>query len=102
MQTIQPTETQVSAVQHYLEHEFPGQVRHTWWNEDMMAQVFEVQGDIQRHIAVDCGFFQDCPNCAMALKESELAEYIREALSPRCFVVRWHNHEVRVRSKPLS
>jgi hypothetical protein len=99
---MQPTETQVIAVQHYLEREFPGQVRGTWWNEEAMAQVFEVQGEIQQHIIVDRGFFQDCSNCTVALKESELSEYIREALSPRCFVVRWHNHEVRVRSKPLA
>ncbi|MDH3599651.1 MAG: hypothetical protein OEU26_08460 [Candidatus Tectomicrobia bacterium] len=99
---MQPTETQVSAAQHYLEHEFPGQVQRTWWYEDVMAQVFEVQGEIQRHIVVDCGFFQDCQNCAVALKESELAEYIREALSPQCFIVRWNDDEVWVRSKRLS
>ena len=102
MQTRQPTESQLAMVQRYLEGEFPGQAPRTWWHEDEMAQVFEIQGEIPQQLILSGCFFQHCSNCVVTLKESELAEYIREATTTRRFIVKWENCEMRVRSKSLA
>jgi hypothetical protein len=98
-----PTKAQTGTVQHYLELEFPGQVTRTWWDRNLMAQVFEIaHGHGLRHIVIDCGFFQECPDYVAGLRESELTDYVRESLAPeRCFLVKWHDGVMRIRSKPL-
>jgi hypothetical protein len=98
-----PTKAQTGTVQHYLDLEFPGQVKRTWWDRNQMAQVFEIfhrRG--LRHIVVDLRFFQECPDYVAELRESELTDYVRESLAPeRCFLVRWHDGVIHIRSKPL-
>jgi len=98
-----PTKEQINAVQHYLAREFRGDVRCTWWEEAEMAQIFEIAyGDGLQRLVMDGGFFQACPDYAAALRDSELADYIRESRSPRrCFCVTWHDQTLHVRSKPL-
>jgi hypothetical protein len=50
-------------VQLYLDREFPHQVQGTWWDQNKMAQIFEISdGAVLRHIVVDLGFFQHCPD----------------------------------------
>jgi hypothetical protein len=93
----------IGVVQRYLKQEFPGQMRCTWWDRNLMAQVFEVvHGPSLRHIVVDVEFFLNCSDCAVELRDSELADYIRESQSPaRCFLVKWRDGGIRIRSKPL-
>ena len=103
MDTMQPPEEQIRTVQLYLDREFPHQVRETWWDQNTMAQIFEISdGSVLRHIVVDLGFFQQCPDFATELRNSELVDYIRESRAPRrCFRVTWNEKAIHVRSRPL-
>jgi hypothetical protein len=87
----------LQAVQSYLEAEFPGCV------EAAIENVIAVsQKGIRHHVVFQPTFLQQCPDYASALRESELADYIREARSQqgRRFLVIWHERTTRVRSAP--
>lgn len=103
MSRYRPTKKQLTPIRQYLEREFPGQVRHAWWDRDAQAQVFEVHHERERHhVVVDAGFLQACPDYVAGLRESELADYMREAnAQARRFHVLEDGYSVRVRSTPL-
>lgn len=84
----------LKAVQAYLEEEFPGHV------ETANENVIKVSHDgTCHHVTLQPEFLQKCPDCAYALRESELADHIREVRSQgRRFIVRWHEREARIRS----
>jgi hypothetical protein len=96
-------EKQTDMVRHYLEREFPGQVRNLRWEWRTSMHMFEVVHETTVHrVEMPAAFFEDCPDYAAALRESELADYMREARDQRRrFSVVWENDEVRVRSTPL-
>ena len=98
-----PIETQVEAIRQYLEREFPGQVRHTWWDEATMAPVFEVAHETGcHHVIVDMEFFQAYQDVIAGLRTSELTDYMREARSQkRRFRVCEEGGEVHIRSTAL-
>ena len=91
------TTAHLQAVQSYLEEEFPGQV------EAANENVLTVSHDgIRHHVVLQAVFLQQCPDYASALRESELADYIREARPlGRRFLVMWHERAARVRSAPV-
>ena len=73
-------EMQIGAIRQYLEWEFPGRVRDTWWDEDSRALVFEVVHETRcHHVIVETGFIQACQDAAASLRASERADYMREA-----------------------
>ena len=98
-----PTEEQIATVQRYLAQEFPGCRQQSWWEEDRMAQIFALtDGALLRHFVIDSELFQACPDCAVALQNSELADYVRQTLvPPRCFHLTWEAGALHIRSKPL-
>jgi len=98
-----PLETQIGEIRQYLEREFPGQVRNTWWDEDVRAPVFEVIHETGcHHVIIDTGFIQACQDAAASLRASELADYMREARAQeRRFVVLAESGEVHIRSTAL-
>ncbi len=49
MPNHQPSTEPVYAIRQYLEREFPGQVRHTGWEQDAEAHVFEVAHERGHH-----------------------------------------------------
>lgn len=87
----------LEAVQAYLEEEFPGHV------EAASENVITVSHHgVCHHVTLQPEFLKKCPNCAYALRESELADHIREVRSQgRRFIVMWHERETRVRSTPV-
>jgi hypothetical protein len=93
----QATDARFSAVQSYLEREFPGRVGKA--TEDS----FEVLHGPGRHqVVIHPEVWQGCTDYTNALRESELGDYMREAQSQvRRFVILWQDHEVRVRSTQL-
>ena len=98
-----PIETQISDIRQYLEWEFPGQVRHTWWDEDARAPIFEVAHETARHhVIVEREFLQACQDAVASLRDSELADYMRETRAQeRRFRVREEEGEVHIRSTAL-
>jgi hypothetical protein len=68
-----------------------------------MTQVFEIEnGAILRRVVLDVCLFRDCPDCAVALSLSDLADYMREWRTPkRCFHVLWYDRLLHIRSKSL-
>ena len=94
---------QMNTVQHYLELEFPGQVRESQWDEGSGIQVFEIVHENALHrVEMPAAFFKDCPDCAAALQRSELVDYMREARTQeRRFCVVWEDGATRVRSAAL-
>lgn len=88
------TTTCLKAAQSYLEAEFPGQV------EAASETEITVSRDGVRHqIVLQPEFLKQCSNYASALRESELADYIRESRPlGRRFLVIWHEGGTRVRS----
>ena len=88
------TTARLQAVQSYLEAEFPGQV------EAANENVITISHDgIRHHVVLQAAFLQQCPDYASALRESELADYIRETRPlGRRFLVVWHEGGTRVRS----
>ena len=97
MATHSRTTARLKAVQSYLEAEFPGPV------EAAIENVITVShDDIRHHVVFQPAFLQQCPDYVSALRESELADYIREARSQgRRFLVTWHERGTRVRSAPV-
>ena len=96
MATHARTSACLKATQSYLEAEFPGQV------ETAIENVITVShDDIRHHVVLQPAFLQQCSDYASALRESELADYIRESRSQeRRFLVTWHEGGTRVRSAP--
>lgn len=96
-------EKQINMVQHYLEREFPGQVRNPRWSRRTGMQVFEVVHETTvHHVEMPAAFFETCPNCTDVLRYSELTDYMREARTQvRRFSVVWEDGTVRVRSTSL-
>jgi len=89
--------TRLTAVASYLEQEFPGHVDAAKDNEFMISH----QG-INHHVVLDPSFLKQCPDYAQALREAELADYVRESRSrARRFLVIWHGHATRIRSASL-
>lgn len=88
----------LKAAQSYLEAEFPGQVEAASETEITVSH-----DDVRHHIVLQSEFLKQCSNYASALRESELADYIRESRSQqgRRFLVMWHEHTTRVRSAPV-
>lgn len=86
----------LQAAQSYLEAEFPGQV-----DAVSETEITVSHDDVRHHIVLQPEFLQQCSNYAYALRESELADYIREARPlGRRFLVIWHEGGTRVRSVP--
>lgn len=77
----------IDTVQRYLEREFPGQVHNPQWHRQTSIQMFEIVHDTTVHrVEMPAAFFEDCPDDAAALRDSELTDYIREARAQtRCF-----------------
>ncbi len=103
MSTNRPTKTRINTVLHYLQQEFPGHVRGTRWERRTGMQMFEVFHETTVHrVDMPAAFFEDCPDCADALRDSELVDYMREAKTQaRRFSVMWERGMVRIRSTPL-
>ena len=91
------TTARLTAVQSYLEEEFPGHV------EEARANVIVVSHDgIRHHVVLQPTFLHLCPDYMSAIRESELVDYMREARSQaRRFLVIWHEHDTRIRFAPL-
>ena len=91
------TAARLTAVQTYLEEAFPGRV------EETKENVIVVSHDgIRHHVVLQPTFLHLCPDYRSAIRESELADYMREARSQeRRFLVIWQESDVRIRSAPL-
>jgi hypothetical protein len=95
--------TQIDDIRRYLEWEFPGQVRETWWDEDARAPVFEVVHKTGcHHVIVEMGFIRACYDAVASLHTSGLAKYRREMRAQeRRFLVLAEGGAVHIRSTPL-
>ena len=93
-----PPAAHLRAVQYALEQEVPGRVQRSWWDEDLMAHVFEVADETVVHqVAISAAFCADCPDYAAGLRDSELADHLRETRGEgRRFIVRWQGDAVRL------
>lgn len=91
------TTARLTAVQSYLEEEFPGCV------EEAKDNLFIVSHDgIRHHVVLQPSFLHLCPDYMRALRESELTDYMREARSQaRRFLVIWQEHDIRIRSTSM-
>lgn len=91
------TTARLTAVQSYLEEEFPGRV------EEAKDHLFIISHDgIRHHIVLQPSFLHLCPDYARALRESELTDYMREARSQsRRFLIIWQECDLRIRSTSL-
>jgi hypothetical protein len=98
-----PIKTLIDDIQQYLEREFLGQVRHTWWNEDVRAPVFEVCHETGRaHVNVGMGFISTRRDAGASLCITELADYMREARAQeRCFLILEEEDGLYIRSTSL-
>jgi hypothetical protein len=87
----------LTAVQSYLEEEFPGRVK------EAQDNLFIISHDgIRHHVVLQPSFVHLCPDYVRALRESELTDYMREARSQaRRFLVIWQEHDIRIRSTSL-
>jgi len=87
----------LTAMASYLEQEFPGRVKAAQDNEFMISHK-----GIDHRVVLDPKFLKQCPDFAQSLRETELADYLREAQSQaRRFVVMWSGSETRIRSTSL-
>lgn len=87
----------LTAVAAYLEEEFPGHVKAAKDNEFRISH----EG-MHHHVVLDPMFLKQCPDYTHALRETELADYLRESRSQaRRFVVMWYGHDTRIRSTSL-
>jgi hypothetical protein len=103
MRNHQPLTQTVSAIRQYLEREFPGQVRHTGWEQHAEAHVFEIAHERGHHqVLVSEGVLESNRDAAVALRETELVDYLHEARAQkRRFLVRKEGGAVRIRSTAL-
>ncbi len=87
----------LTAVECYLDREFPGHV------EEAKDNVFIIyHRGIRHHIVLEPTFLKQCPDYMRALRESDLADYVRETRSQaRRFLVTWKEHDTRIRSTSL-
>ena len=96
MATHPQTTACLKAAQAYLETEFPGQVEAASETEITVSY-----DDVPHQIVLQPEFLKHCSDYAYALRESELADYIRESRPlGRRFLVIWHQGGTRVRSVP--
>jgi hypothetical protein len=87
----------LTAVAAYLEEEFPGHVKVATDNEFRIS----LEG-IDHHVVLDAMFLKQCPDYTYALRETDLADYLRESrLQARRFIVMWYGHDTRIRSMSL-
>jgi hypothetical protein len=87
----------LTAVESYLEEEFPGHVEETEDN----VYIISHQG-ISHRVVLEPTFLKQCPDYTHALRQTDLADYIREVRSqPRRFLVIWQEHSTHIRSTPL-
>jgi hypothetical protein len=100
MPNHQPSPPPVYAIRQYLEREFPGQVRHTGWEQHLEAHVFEITHERgHHHVLVSEGVLESNRDAAAELRESELVDYLHEARAQqRRFLVRKEGGTVRIRS----
>lgn len=85
------------AVASYLEEEFPGHVKAAKDNEFRISH----EG-IHHHIILDPTFLKQYSDYTKALRETDLADYLRESRSQaRRFVVMWYGNDTRIRSTSL-
>src|SRR5687768_4763413 len=100
MRNHQPSTQPVYAIRQYLEREFPGQVRHTGWEQHAEAHVFEIAHERGHHqVLVTEGVLESNRDAGAELRESELVDYLHEARAQkRRFVVRKEEGTVRIRS----
>jgi len=98
-----PMNAHIGGMRQYVEWEFPGEVRDTWWDEDTRAPVFEVVHETKcHHVIVDMGFIRAYQDAVAFLRTSELADYMREARAQeRRFLVLEERGEVHIRSTSL-
>jgi hypothetical protein len=90
--------TRLKAVASYLEQEFPGHVEAATENDFMISH----QG-MQHHVVLDPTFLKQCPDYTHALRETELADYVRESrFQARRFLVMWHEHDTHIRSTSVA
>jgi len=88
------TTTRLTAVQSYLEEEFPGCVEAAGKNVIVVSH-----NHIRHHVVLQPSFVHLCPDYMRALRESDLTDYMREArLQARRFLVIWQEHNIRIRS----
>ena len=104
MPNHQPSTPPVSAIRQYLERAFPGQVRHTGWEQHAEAHVFEIAHERGHHqVLVSKGVLESNRDPAAELRESELVDYLHEARAQRRrFLVRKEDGMVRIRSTALT
>jgi hypothetical protein len=103
MPSQRPTKEHIDAVHRYFARKFPSSRQLSRWDEDIRAQIFEIEnGAVLRRIVMDGSVLWDCLDGAAALSLSDLADYMREVRTPsRCFDVRWQGRTLHIRSKPL-
>jgi len=99
----QPLSPPVCSIRQYLEREFPGQVRHTGWEQGLKSHVFEIAHETGHHqVLVPEGLLQSNRDIEAELRESELVDYLHEARTQkRRFLVRQDGSTVRIRSTAL-
>jgi hypothetical protein len=87
----------LTAVAAYFEEEFPGHVKAVKDNE------FRISNEgMHHHVVLDPMFLKQCSDYTHALRETDLADYLRESRSrARRFVVMWYGHNTRIRSTSL-
>lgn len=87
----------LTAVASYLEQEFPGHVAAAKDNGFVISH-----GGMHHRVVLDPTFLKQCPDYIHALRETELADYVRESRSQaRRFLVVWQGNDTRIRSALL-
>jgi len=93
-----PSQTaRLTAVESYLEEEFPGHV------EEVKDNVYIISyHGISHHVVFEPTFLKQCPDYTHALRQTDLTDYIREVRSQsRRFLVIWQEHNIHIRSTLL-
>ena len=91
------TTARLTAVQSYLAEEFPGCVEAARKNVIVVSH-----GDIRHHVVLQPSFVHLCPDSMHAIRETELADSMRETRSQaRRFLVMWKEGGTRIRSTSL-
>lgn len=84
----------LTAVASYLEQEFPGHIAETNRHEFLISHA-----GMHHQVVLDPIFLKQCPDYVHALRETDLADYVRESRSQaRRFLVTWHGQNTRIRS----
>ena len=87
----------LTAVECYLNEEFPGHV------EEAKDNIFVISHlGIRHHVVFEPTFLKQCPDYMYALRDSDLADYVRETRSQaRRFLVTWKERHTHIRSTSL-